>query len=237
MTVRLPAGQDAGRRAVPDAHRVLRLPDRRAARPAPVGDRLPRRRRRTGRPARARHLDRGRLAHRAAARLRRGQRPDARLGLLRRRVRPVRPARRPTTATTRSRPWPRRAGSRAARSAWAASRSRASRSSSSPARGRRTWRPSRRCRSPTTSTPARATRAASSTPGFAQTWIKERMDDAKPAPEGGQPWARALVEAGRQALHRQPEAAAADPGRAPASEGEPVPHAVAVRRIAPPGRG
>jgi uncharacterized protein len=32
--------------------------------------------------------------------------------------------------------------------------------------------------------------------GFAQTWVVERMDDAKPAPEGGQPWAIALVDAG-----------------------------------------
>ncbi len=32
--------------------------------------------------------------------------------------------------------------------------------------------------------------------GFAQTWIQERMDDARPAPAGGQPWARALVAAG-----------------------------------------
>ena len=32
--------------------------------------------------------------------------------------------------------------------------------------------------------------------GFAKTWAKERMDDAKPAPGGGQPWAKALVKAG-----------------------------------------
>ncbi len=32
--------------------------------------------------------------------------------------------------------------------------------------------------------------------GFAQTWIQERMDDAEPAPGGGQPYAQALVEAG-----------------------------------------
>jgi hypothetical protein len=32
--------------------------------------------------------------------------------------------------------------------------------------------------------------------GFAKTWAKERMDDARPAPGGGQPWARALVKAG-----------------------------------------
>lgn len=32
--------------------------------------------------------------------------------------------------------------------------------------------------------------------GFAQSWIQERMDDARPAPAGGQPWARALVRAG-----------------------------------------
>lgn len=32
--------------------------------------------------------------------------------------------------------------------------------------------------------------------GFAQTWIRERGADARPAPSGGQPWARALVKAG-----------------------------------------
>ena len=32
--------------------------------------------------------------------------------------------------------------------------------------------------------------------GFAKTWAKERMDDARPAPGGGQPWAKALVRAG-----------------------------------------
>ena len=32
--------------------------------------------------------------------------------------------------------------------------------------------------------------------GFAQTWIQERMDDAQPAPEGGQPWARELAKMG-----------------------------------------
>ena len=32
--------------------------------------------------------------------------------------------------------------------------------------------------------------------GFAQTWIEERMADARPAPGGGQPYARALVKSG-----------------------------------------
>ncbi len=32
--------------------------------------------------------------------------------------------------------------------------------------------------------------------GFALSWVKERMADAVPAPEGGQPWAKALVAAG-----------------------------------------
>jgi predicted acyl esterase len=32
--------------------------------------------------------------------------------------------------------------------------------------------------------------------GFAAAWAQERQDDAKPAPGGGQPWARALVKAG-----------------------------------------
>jgi uncharacterized protein len=32
--------------------------------------------------------------------------------------------------------------------------------------------------------------------GFAESWIRERMADARPAPRGGQPYARALVKAG-----------------------------------------
>jgi predicted acyl esterase len=32
--------------------------------------------------------------------------------------------------------------------------------------------------------------------GFASAWTKERMDDAAPAPAGGQPWAKALTKAG-----------------------------------------
>jgi predicted acyl esterase len=32
--------------------------------------------------------------------------------------------------------------------------------------------------------------------GFAKTWVQERMDDAEPAPAGGQPWARELVKQG-----------------------------------------
>jgi predicted acyl esterase len=34
--------------------------------------------------------------------------------------------------------------------------------------------------------------------GFAKSWVVERMDDAKPAPEGGQLWARELVKMGDQ---------------------------------------
>ena len=32
--------------------------------------------------------------------------------------------------------------------------------------------------------------------GFARSWIEERMDEARPAPRGGQPWAKALTRAG-----------------------------------------
>jgi uncharacterized protein len=32
--------------------------------------------------------------------------------------------------------------------------------------------------------------------GFAKSWLRERMDDARPAPNGGQPWARELVRSG-----------------------------------------
>jgi hypothetical protein len=32
--------------------------------------------------------------------------------------------------------------------------------------------------------------------GFARSWIQERMDEARPAPRGGQPWARALTRRG-----------------------------------------
>ncbi|MFN8035599.1 MAG: CocE/NonD family hydrolase [Acidimicrobiia bacterium] len=43
--------------------------------------------------------------------------------------------------------------------------------------------------------------------GFAKTWLEARVEDAKPAPEGGQPWAKELVKEGdqhciaNQALH------------------------------------
>jgi predicted acyl esterase len=30
--------------------------------------------------------------------------------------------------------------------------------------------------------------------GFALSWVKDRVNDAKPAPEGGQPWARRMIE-------------------------------------------
>ena len=86
MTVRLPAGQDARRRAVPDPHRVLGLPGRGSARPARLDTR------RHVRSARPGDLDGRRLADRTAARLRRGERADARLGLLGRRLRPLRPS-------------------------------------------------------------------------------------------------------------------------------------------------
>ena len=38
--------------------------------------------------------------------------------------------------------------------------------------------------------------------GFAQSWLRERMEDAKPAPEGGQPYARELVERGTSTASR-----------------------------------
>jgi len=34
--------------------------------------------------------------------------------------------------------------------------------------------------------------------GFAKSWLQERIDDAKPAPQGGQPWAKELVKEGDQ---------------------------------------
>jgi predicted acyl esterase len=45
--------------------------------------------------------------------------------------------------------------------------------------------------------------------GFAASWIAERANDAEPAPEGGQPWAKAMIDDGdeqcleNQALRRQ----------------------------------
>ena len=38
--------------------------------------------------------------------------------------------------------------------------------------------------------------------GFARSWITERMDDAKPAPAGGQPYARLLIRAGDRNCRR-----------------------------------
>ena len=54
--------------------------------------------------------------------------------------------------------------------------------------------------------------------GFAKTWVQERMDDAEPAPEGGQPWARELTKKGdkhciaNQKLRLQTQDALEDPG-------------------------
>ena len=83
-----PGRQDAGRRAVPDPDRVLGLPGRGSARPARL-DRLARGDVRSARPG---YLDGRRLADRPAARLRRGERADAWLGLLGRRLRSLRPS-------------------------------------------------------------------------------------------------------------------------------------------------
>jgi hypothetical protein len=35
--------------------------------------------------------------------------------------------------------------------------------------------------------------------GFPLTWLRQRMHDARPAPAGGQPYARALIESGDKA--------------------------------------
>ena len=51
-----------------------------------------------------------------------------------------------------------------------------------------------------------------------------------PRPTGGQPYARALVEAGDGHCRAQPAAAPADPGRDRAQRAQPAPRAVAVRR-------
>ena len=74
------------RRTVPDRHRALGLRYRRSRRP---GHDSVRRDRRASHPRR--RNDR-RFGHRPASRLRLGQHADARIGLLRRRLRPVRPA-------------------------------------------------------------------------------------------------------------------------------------------------
>ena len=63
------------------------------------------------------------------------------------------------------------------------------------------------------------------------------MDDAQPAPAGGQPWAKALVKAGdkhciaNQRLRLQTQDALK------LDQGEPVPDPVALRRTARPARG
>ena len=82
-----PAGQDPGRRTVPDGDRVLRLrrgrpaqPDRRAGREEAVE-----------RPSPPRYLDRRRLGAGTVVRLRHRERPDAWHRLLGRGLRPVRP--------------------------------------------------------------------------------------------------------------------------------------------------
>jgi uncharacterized protein len=76
MTVRLPAGKKLTDGPFPT---VIEYSGYQAAAPGNL------------KPAGPRQLDRCRLPDRPAARLRHGKRPDARLGLLGRRVRPVRP--------------------------------------------------------------------------------------------------------------------------------------------------
>src|SRR6185503_1762149 len=83
--------QDARRWAVPDVDRVLRLPGGGSARPPRLGLEAADRREQRAGPTCA-GLGHGcRLADRADARLRRRERADARLGLLGRRLRPLRP--------------------------------------------------------------------------------------------------------------------------------------------------
>ena len=73
--------------------------------------------------------------------------------------------------------------------------------------------------------------------GFAQV-LDHGADGRRQAGARGRPALGAGArQGGRQALHRQPEAAPADPGRAQAPEAEPVPHAVAVRAARARARG
>ena len=185
-------------------------------------------------------LDRGRLADRAAARLRRRQRADARLGLLRRRLRPVRPAddlRRLRRGRDR-----RRADLGQGRQGRHGRHLllRASPSSSPPAPGRRTSRRSRRCRSPTTSTPAPASRAASSTTGFAlvldQRAHGRRAARARRAASPGAQGARRRP--GDDALHAPTRSCACRPRtRSAQIEAQPVPRRRRSSTTARPARG
>ncbi len=134
--------EDSGRRPVPDGDRGVGLRDRRPAQPhrrrAP-----PERRDHVG-PTGPRHRDRGRLAHRAPARVRDGQPADARDRLLGGCVRPLRSAdhlRRLRRGADRRRA---NRGLPTTRSAWWGSRSRASPRCSSPGPSPPGWPRSRR---------------------------------------------------------------------------------------------
>ena len=65
--------------------------------------------------------------------------------------------------------------------------------------------------------------------GFAQTWIQERMDDARPAPAGGQPYARELVKSGDKRCRANQRLRLQTQDALRAAEGQPLPHPVPVR--------
>ena len=224
MTVRLPSGKTAARRAVPDADRVLGLPGRRAARPA-LDHRQP-----GARPARARELDRRRLADRA--RCWASPSSPSRCAAAAARAAPSgsSTSRRPTTATTRSRPSPRRTGSRAARSGWPASRF----SGITQLFTAGTRPPHLAAIAPMSVTDdlylGTGNPGGIPNVGFARTWIEERMDDARPAPQGGQPYARALVERGDRHCRRNQRLRLQTQDAVALQERDPAARAQALRR-------
>ena len=218
-------GQEAQRRSVPDPDRVLGLPGGGPARPARDVD-LPAA---ANDPLAPGDLDRRRLADRPAART-----SPSSASRCAARVAPAAPStcsttRRPTTATTRSRPSPPRSWVKGGKVGMAG----ISFSGITQLFTAGTRPPHLAAVAPMSVTDDLYT--ATGYPGgifnsgFAQSWVVERMDDAKPAPAGGQPWAQGARQAGRQALPRQPEAAPPDSERAQDPARESVPHAVAVR--------
>ena len=196
MTVRLPRRQDARRRAVPDRHRVLRLPGRGARRPPRLGRQAAHRRQRPADPlAPATSTAVGSLIAPlldfavVSVQMRGSGCSGGAFDLfdLPDHLRRLRRGRDRGRAER---------GSRAARSAWSASPSPASPSCSPPAPSRRTSRRSRRCRSPTTSTPAPATRAGSSTRASRSPGCRSGWTTPSPRPTAASPGRRELVKQG-----------------------------------------
>ena len=188
-------GEGPRRRPLSHLHRVLGLPGGRPQQPARFRDRGAPGRRRRARSARARLVHGRGLADRPAAGLRGGERADARIRLLGRGIRSLRPAdhlrrlrRRgsgggPILGEGRQGGHGRNLVLRHHPALHRGNPAAAPRGHRADVRDRRHLRG--------TGYPGGIFNS-----GFARSWIVERIADARPAPKGGQPYARELVRRG-----------------------------------------